>query len=229
MKKLAKRMSRLGSESAFGVLSKAQALETKGRSVIHLEIGEPDFETPRNIRDAACAALNRGFTHYSNSQGIIALRDEIAGYIEKTQGILIDPSRVVVTPGAKPIIFYSILALLEEGDEAIYPDPGFPIYRSMIDFSGAKAIPIPLKEELDFRFDVEEFSTKITNRTKLIILNSPGNPAGGVLKEQDMKAIADIARERDIYILTDEIYEYTCYEDSLLASLLYRVCLRGLY
>lgn len=212
MKQLASRMSRLGTETAFRVLSKAQALEAKGMNVVHLEIGEPDFDTPKNICAAASTALGKGFTHYCNSQGIIPLRNEIAKYVERTRGVQIDPSRVVVTPGAKPIIFFSTLALLEEGDEAIYPNPGFPIYESMINFSGAKAVPIPLREELDFRLDVDELKSKITPRTKLIILNSPQNPTGGVLEESDVRAVAEIAQERDIYILSDEVYEYVLYE-----------------
>lgn len=212
MKDLAGRMSRLGSESAFGVLSKAQALEARGINVVHLEIGDPDFDTPGNICRTAFEAMNRGLTHYCASQGTVSLRREIAGYLEKTRGIPVDPDRVVVAPGAKPIIFYSLLALLEEGDEAIYPDPGFPTYESMINFSGAKSVPIPLREEIDFRLDVDELKSKITPRTKLIILNSPQNPTGGVLEESDVRAIADMAREHDIYILSDEIYEHIAYE-----------------
>ncbi len=211
MKNLAKRITRLGGETAFKVLSKAQALEAQGRSVVHLEIGEPDFDTPQNIRDAACQALNQGFTRYSNSQGLISFRQEIAKHIEKTRAIPADPSRVVITPGAKPIIFFSILALLEEGDEAIYPNPGFPIYESMINFSGARAVAIPLREELDFRLDITELEALISDRTKLIIINSPQNPTGGVLEEADVRAIAKIAQEHDIYVLSDEIYEYTSY------------------
>ncbi len=211
MKQMARKMSRLGTETAFRVLSKAQALESKGISVVHLEIGEPDFRTPENINKAACKAINDGFTHYSNSQGIIPLRNQIAQYIEKTRNVSVDPARVVVTPGAKPFIFFTILALLEEGDEAIYPNPGFPIYESMINYSGAKAVPIPLREELDFRLDVEELKSLITSKTKLLILNSPENPTGGVLEESDVRTIAEIARERDIYVLSDEVYEYISY------------------
>jgi aspartate aminotransferase len=212
MKSLAKRLSKLGNETAFRVLAKAQALEAKGMDIIHLEIGEPDFETPGNIVASACNALENGFTRYSNSQGILPLRNEIARYTEKTRGVSVDPSRILVTPGAKPIIFYTILSLLEEGDEAIYPNPGFPIYQSMINFSGARAVPIPLREELDFRLDIKELEALITPRTKLIILNSPENPTGGVLSQADIRAIADLAKEHDIYILSDEVYEYTCYE-----------------
>jgi len=210
--KLAKRMARLGTETAFRVLAKAQALEAKGIDVVHLEIGEPDFDTPKNVSDAAAKALGEGYTHYCNSQGIVPLRTEIAKEIGRTRGVTIDPNRVVVTPGAKPIMFYSILALLEEGDEAIYPNPGFPIYESMINFAGAKPVPIPLREELDFRFDIDELRSKITPHTKLIIINSPQNPTGGVLELDDIRAIADIAQEHDIIVLSDEVYEHIIYE-----------------
>ena len=173
MKQMAFRMSRLGTETAFRVLSKAQALESKGIKVVHLEIGEPDFRTPDNINKAACKAINDGFTHYSNSQGIIPLRNQIAKYVEKTREVSIDPARVIVTPGAKPFIFFTMLALLEEGDEAIYPNPGFPIYESMINYSGAKAVPIPLREELDFRLDVNELKSLITPTDKIDYLEFP--------------------------------------------------------
>ena len=210
--KLAKRMARLGTETAFRVLAKAQALEAKGIDVVHLEIGEPDFDTPKNISDAAAKALGEGYTHYCNSQGIVPLRTEIAKELGRTRGVTIDPNRVVVTPGAKPIMFYSILALLEEGDEAIYPNPAFPIFESMINFAGAKPVPIPLREELDFRFDIDELRSKIPPHTKLIIINSPQNPTGGVLELDDIRAIADIAQEHDIIVLSDEVYEHIIYE-----------------
>ena len=215
--KLSQKMSRLGTETAFRVLAKAQALEAKGIDVIHLEIGEPDFDTPPNICRAATKALDEGQTHYCNSQGIVPLRVEIAKQIEGTRGVAVDPNHVVVTPGAKPIMFYSILALLEEGDEAIYPNPLFPIYESMINFSGAKAVPIPLKEELDFRLDVDELKSKITPRTRLIILNSPHNPTGGMLEERDIRAIAALAQEHDIIVLSDEIYENIYYDEKPLS------------
>jgi len=211
--KLSQKMSRLGTETAFKVLAKAQALEAKGMDVVHLEIGEPDFDTPPNICQAATRALGEGQTHYCNSQGIVPLRVEIAKQIERTRGVPVDPNRVIVTPGAKPIMFYSILALLEEGDEAIYPNPLYPIYESMINFSGAKAVPIPLREELDFRLDVNELKSKITPCTRLIVLNSPHNPTGGMLEESDIRAIAALAQENDIIVLADEIYENIYYED----------------
>lgn len=210
--KLSPKMSRLGTETAFKVLAKAQALEAKGIDVVHLEIGEPDFDTPKNICEAATKALDEGQTHYCNSQGIVPLRVEIAKQIERTRGISVDMERIIVTPGAKPIMFYSILALLEEGDEAIYPNPLFPIYESVINFTGAKAVPIPLREELDFRLDVDELKSKITPRTKLIIINSPHNPTGGVFGEDDICAIAALAQEHDIIVLSDEIYENIIYE-----------------
>lgn len=211
---LSKKMTRLGTETAFEVLSRAQALEARGVDVVHLEIGEPDFDTPKNIRDAATEALDKSYTHYCNSQGIVELRTEIAKEMERTRGVPIDPACVVVTPGAKPIMFYSITALLEEGDEAIYPNPGFPIYESMINFAGAKAVPIPLREELNFRLDIDELKSKITTRTKLIIINSPQNPTGGVLEEDDIRSIADLAQKHNIIVFSDEIYDHIVYEGS---------------
>ncbi len=210
--KLASKMYRLGTESAFKVLAQAQALEAKGMSVVHLEIGEPDFITPLNIRDAAYKAMNNGYTHYSNSQGIIPLRKEIAKGMGEKVGASIDPDRIIVTPGAKPIMFYAIIALLEEGDEAIYPDPGFPIYESMITFTGAKAVPAPLREELEFRLDVGELESLITPRTRLIILNSPQNPTGSMLSESDIRRIAELAKKHDIIIFSDEVYDQIVYE-----------------
>jgi aspartate/methionine/tyrosine aminotransferase len=210
--KLASKMNRLGIESAFKVLAQAQALEAKGMSIVHLEIGEPDFDTPQNIRNAATKAMNSGATHYSNSQGIIPLRKAIAAEMAKTVGAPIDPDRVIVTPGAKPIMFYSIISLLEEGDEAIYPDPGFPIYESMINFTGAKAVPAPLREELEFRLDVNELERLITPRTRLIILNSPHNPTGSMLSESDLRKIAALAIKNDIVIFSDEVYDQIIYE-----------------
>ncbi len=210
--KLTERMSRLGTETAFQVLARAQALEARGKDIVHLEIGEPDFDTPQTIREAAKEALDKGCTHYCGSQGIVPLRAEIAKEIERTRGVSVDANHVIVTPGAKPIMFYSILALLDRGDEAIYPNPLYPIYESMINFAGAKAVPIRLREELDFRFDVDELKSKITPRTKLIILNSPHNPTGGVLEEEDIRSVAEIARQHDIIVLSDEVYDNIIYE-----------------
>ncbi len=209
---IAQRMFGLGTETAFGVLAKAQALEAKGMDIVHLEIGEPDFDTPENIRNAAKKALDNGQTHYCNSQGIVPLRNVIAEELGKTRNVDIDPARIVVTPGAKPIVFFSILALLEEGDEAICLDPSYPIYESAINFTGAKSVPVQLREELDFRFDVDELEKKITPRTKLIVLNSPHNPTGGVLEKDDVLAIAEMVKDREITVLSDEVYEHIVYE-----------------
>src|SRR5881227_2573686 len=209
---LATRMARLGTETAFEVLVKAKALEAKGRDIIHLEIGEPDFDTPRNIIDAACDALNKGFTHYGPSAGLMQLREVIARHASKTRRVNVTPDEVVVVPGGKPIIFFSILALAEDGDEVIYPNPGFPIYESMINYVGAKAVPIRLREELEFRVDVDELASLINDRTKLIIVNSPQNPTGGVLTEGDIAAIASAIGDRNIMVLSDEIYSQLIFE-----------------
>src|SRR5881275_628716 len=173
--RLAKRMARLGTETAFEVLVKARALEAKGRDIVHLEIGEPDFDTPGNIIDAATEALHKGFTHYGPSAGLPQLRETIAQYVSETRRVNATPEQVVVVPGGKPIIFFTILALVEEGDEVIYPNPGFPIYESMITFVGASPVPIPLREENEFRFDPHEFRALVSDRTRLVILNSPAN------------------------------------------------------
>jgi aspartate aminotransferase len=209
---LAKRMSRLGTETAFEVLVKARALEAKGRDIVHLEIGEPDFDTPANVVEAAVDALHKGFTHYGPSAGLPPLRDAIAEDVSRSRGIKVTPEEVVVVPGGKPIIFFTILALCDEGDEVIYPNPGFPIYESMINFVGAKAVPIKLREELDFRLDVNELKSLITDRTKLIIINSPQNPTGGVLEKSDIADIAAAIGDRDIMILSDEIYSRLLFE-----------------
>jgi aspartate aminotransferase len=205
-------MARLGTETAFEVLVKAKALEAKGRDIIHLEIGEPDFDTPGNIIDAGCEALRKGFTHYGPSAGMIELREAIARYVAETRRINVTPDEVVVVPGGKPIIFFSILALAEDGDEIIYPNPGFPIYESMINYVGAKAVPIRLREELDFRIDVDELGSLINDRTKLIILNSPQNPTGGVLTKDDIDGIARAIGDRNIMVLSDEIYSRLIFE-----------------
>ncbi len=210
--RLATRMARLGTETAFEVLVKAKALEAQGRDIIHLEIGEPDFDTPRNIIDAAVDALHKGFTHYGPSAGLMELRDVIAQYVSETRGVNVTPDEVVVVPGGKPIIFFSILALAEQGDEVIYPNPGFPIYESMINYVGANAVPIRLREELDFRLDVDELANLINDRTKLIILNSPQNPTGGMLENKDMQRIAAAIGDRNIMVLSDEIYSRLIFE-----------------
>jgi aspartate/methionine/tyrosine aminotransferase len=205
-------MSRLGTETAFEVLVKARALEAKGRDIVHLEIGEPDFDTPGNIVEAAVEALHKGWTHYGPSAGLPDLRKAIADYVSETRRVSVTPDEVVVVPGGKPIIFFSILALVEEEDEVIYPNPGFPIYESMIQFLGARAVPIRLREEMDFRLDVNELASLITDRTRLIILNSPQNPTGGVLLKEDVRDIADVIGDRDIMVLSDEIYSRLLFE-----------------
>lgn len=210
--KLAQRMSRLGTETAFEVLVRAKALEAQGREVIHLEIGEPDFDTPSHIIEAACRALHSGYTHYVPSAGIPELREVIAEDVSKSRGIQVNPNQVVVTPGAKPIMFFVILALAESGDEVIYPNPGFPIYESMINFVGAKPVPLRLLEEREFNFDVEELRRKLTPRTKLIIINSPHNPCGSMLSREDLAAIAEITSKYDVMILSDEIYSRIVYD-----------------
>src|SRR5580693_5574609 len=210
--RLAQRMARLGTETAFEVLVKAKALEAQGRDIVHLEIGEPDFDTPRNIIDAAIDALHKGFTHYGPSAGLMELREVIAQYVSETRRVNVAPEEVVVVPGGKPIIFFSILALAEDGDEVIYPNPGFPIYESMINYVGAKAVPIRLREEMDFRLDVDELAGLINDRTKLIILNSPQNPTGGMLTKIDIERIAAAIGDRNVMILSDEIYSRLIFE-----------------
>ena len=212
--RLARRMTRLGTETAFEVLVRARALEAKGKNIVHLEIGEPDFDTPANIIDAGAEAMRGGWTHYGPSAGLPALREAIAEDAGRRRAIKIDPSEVVVVPGGKPIIFFSMLAFIEEEDEVIYPDPGFPIYESMIHFLGARAVPIRLREEMDFRLDVKELAGLINDRTKLIILNSPHNPTGGVLSERDVREIARAIGDRDLMVLSDEIYSRLIFEGS---------------
>ena len=210
--RLAQRMSRLGTETAFEVLVKARALEAQGRDIVHLEIGEPDFDTPANIVEAGIDALRKGYTHYGPSAGLPPLRQAIADEISATRGIKVKPEEVVVVPGGKPIIFFTILALCDVGDEVIYPNPGFPIYESMINFVGAKAVPIQLREERDFRLDVNELADKITDKTKLIIINSPQNPTGGVMTKQDVSDLAKAIGDRDIMVMSDEIYSRLIFE-----------------
>jgi len=206
-------MKTLGTETAFEVLAKAKALEKQGKDIVHLEIGEPDFDTPRNIKDAAIRALNAGYTHYTPSAGMPELRQAIADYISKTRKLDVKPEEVVVTPGAKPIMFFSILALVNPGDEVLYPNPGFPIYESMINFVGAKPVPIPLEEKNDFSLDPEYVKKMITKKTKMIILNSPENPTGGVATREQLKAVADsLANRNDVFVLSDEIYSRIIYE-----------------
>ena len=210
--RLASRMARLGTETAFEVLNKARALERQGREIVHLEIGEPDFDTPHNIVEAAVAALHKGWTHYGPSAGLPDLRQAIAEEVSRTRGVDCKSDEVVVVPGGKPIIFFTILALIDAGDEVIYPNPGFPIYESMINYLGGRAVPIRLREERDFGLDVSELASLITDRTKLIIINSPQNPTGGMLSRRDIHDIADAIGDRNILVLSDEIYSRLIFE-----------------
>ena len=210
--RLAKRMSRLGTETAFEVLNRARELERQGRDIIHLEIGEPDFDTPKNVVEAGVDALRAGWTHYGPSAGFPDLREAIAEEVSGTRGVKVSPEEVVVVPGGKPIIFFSILALIDEGDEVIYPNPGFPIYESMIRYVGGRAVPVRLREERDFSLDVDELAGLINHRTKLIILNSPQNPTGGVLSKEDIEQIAQAIGDRNVMVLSDEIYSRLIFE-----------------
>ena len=210
--RLAQKMKRLGTETAFEVLARAKELEREGKEIIHLEIGEPDFDTPKNIVEAGIKALREGYTHYSPSAGMPEVREVVAKYISDTRNIKVNADEVVITPGAKPIMFFCIISMVDEGDEVIYPNPGFPIYESMIDFIGGKSVPIQLREENQFRMDTEELKKLVTPRTKMIIINSPQNPTGGVLTLEDLQAIAEIAVKNDIYVLSDEIYSRILYE-----------------
>ena len=210
--RLASRMSRLGTETAFEVLNRARALEKKGREIIHLEIGEPDFDTPANIIEAGIDALYMGWTHYGPAAGLPDLRQAIADYVSRTRKVPVASEEVVVVPGGKPIIFFTVLALIDAGDEVIYPNPGFPIYESMINYVGGRAVAIPLREERDFSVDVKELASLISDRTKLVILNSPHNPTGGTLTKNDILEIAEAIGDRNILILSDEIYSRLIFE-----------------
>jgi aspartate/methionine/tyrosine aminotransferase len=208
---IAKRMQRLGTETAFEVLAKARALEAQGKNIVHLQIGEPDFDTPVNIRDAAKKALDDGFTHYSSSAGLIQAREAIAKHVSETRGFKVNPDMVIITPGGKPIMNFAITACVDEGDEVIYPNPGYPIYESVIEFIGAKAVPLPLKEERGFAFDIEDLRKLITPKTRMLILNSPQNPTGGILGRELLKSIAELAVKHDLIVLSDEIYARIIY------------------
>ena len=210
--RLADRMSRLGTETAFEVLAKARRLEAEGMDVIHLEIGEPDFDTPQNIVDAGVEALRRGETHYGPSPGFPDVRGRIADEISQTRGISVNGDNVVITPGGKPIMFFIMLALVDYGDEVLYPNPGFPIYESMISFAGGVPVPMRLHESLDFDIRIDEVERQITDKTKLMILNSPNNPCGSVIDEAALEALANLAKEHDLIVLSDEIYIRFLYE-----------------
>ncbi|MBJ27692.1 MAG: aspartate aminotransferase [Chloroflexi bacterium] len=205
--KLAKRMSRLGTETAFEALAAARALEAEGKSIIHLGIGEPDFDTPIHIREAAKSALDDGYTHYTPSPGLMDVREAVALHQSNSQGYPVSPENIVITPGGKPVMFFTILALIENGDEVIYPNPGFPIYESMINFAGGTAIPWQLKEENDFSADVDSLVHLVSNKTKLIIINSPNNPCGSVMPPEDIERVAKIAKDANVFVLSDEIYK----------------------
>jgi aspartate/methionine/tyrosine aminotransferase len=212
-------MNRIGVESAFEVLVRARELERQGKRVIHLEIGEPDFPTPKHIIEAAKQALDDGYTHYGPTQGLPELRESIARYISRTRGVRVGPEHVSVVPGGKPIIFFPMLALIEPGDEVIYPNPGFPIYESMIRFSGGVPVPIPLIEERGFSFDLDLLRKRLSPKTKLLVLNSPQNPTGGLIPPDEIRAIADLVRDRDLMVLSDEIYSRIYYGDEPPASI----------
>lgn len=211
---IADRISRLGTETAFEVLVKARALEAQGKSIVHLEIGEPDFDTPPNIIQAAKDALDAGFTHYGPAAGLPQARQAVADYVNKTRGYdKVKADHVVITPGAKPIMFFAMMACLDEGDEVIYPNPGFPIYESVINFLKAVPVPLQLREEKEFRFDVADLAASITAKTRMIIINTPQNPTGGILTREDLRQIADLAIKHDLIVLSDEIYSQVTYGD----------------
>jgi aspartate aminotransferase len=209
---LAERMSRIGTETAFEVLVKARALEAQGKNVVHLEIGQPDFPTPKHVVEAGKRALDEGWTGYGPTAGFPEFRERIADYISRTRAIKVGADNVCVVPGGKPIMFFTMMAVLEPGDEVIYPNPGFPIYESVIDFLGATRVPMPLVESRGFSFDLDEFAAKLSSRTKMVVLNSPANPTGGVIGRDDLRRIADLLRDRDVLILSDEIYSRIWYE-----------------
>jgi aspartate aminotransferase len=208
----ADRMSMLGTEGAFEVLAKARALEAQGRDIIHLEIGEPDFPTPDNIVEAAYASIRNGATHYTPAAGIMEAREAVARYVHKWTGASPQPQQVVMVPGSKNVLHFALLSLVEPGDEVIYPDPGYPIYHSLAQFVGARPVPIPIRESNDFRLDVEELRSLVTDRTRMLIVNSPANPTGGALTRADCEAIAELANERDLVVVSDEIYGRLVYD-----------------
>ncbi|MFL5679934.1 MAG: pyridoxal phosphate-dependent aminotransferase [Chloroflexota bacterium] len=210
--RLAARMSSIGTETAFEAAARARALEATGRSVVHLEIGEPDFDTPANAREAAKEALDGGATHYAPFAGIPQLREAIAADATKRKGFDVTPDRVFVTVGGKGVMVYAILALIDPGDEVIVPDPGYPIYESLTRFVGGTPVAIPIRMENEFRLDVEELASLITKKTRLIVINSPANPTGGVLTRSDIERIAELAVEHDLLVLADEIYGRILYD-----------------
>ncbi len=204
--KYAARMNRLGTETAFEVLAKAKKLEAEGRDIVHLEIGQPDFPTPAHVVEAGVKALKDGHTGYTPAPGLVELREAIAEHVTRTAGIEVVPDEVVVTPGGKPIMFYAFLAFVDQGDEVVYPNPGFPIYESMLDFVGARRVPLPLTAENGFRVDVDVLEGLLSPRTRLLILNTPGNPTGGMIDPKDLPRVAEICLRHDVTVLSDEIY-----------------------
>jgi aspartate aminotransferase len=209
--RFAERMQRLGTEGAFEVLARARGLEAQGREVVHLEIGEPDFATPDNITEAAVAALHAGFTHYTPAGGIMEAREAVAGFVSRRLGVETDPLEVVLVPGSKNILLFVLLACVEPGDEVIFPDPGYPVYASLVNFLGASPVPVRLLEERNFRMDLEELAALVTPRTRLLILNTPQNPTGGVLTREDVEFVARLAQEHDLLVVADEIYSQIVY------------------
>ena len=210
--RFAERMGRIGTEGAFEVLAQARRLEAQGRDIIHLEIGEPDFATPDNIIEAATAAMRAGYTHYTPASGIMEVREATAAYVARRTGVDVSGENVVLVPGSKNLLHFALLCLVEEGDEVILPDPGYPVYRSLTEFVGARAVPIPIRESNEFRLDIEELRSLVSKRTRLLIINTPANPTGGCLTRSDIEAIADIAQQHDVVVLSDEIYQRMLYE-----------------
>lgn len=210
---LAERVGQLNTESAFTVLARAQALEGAGKEVIHLEIGQPDFRTPEHICEAAFQAIRDGATGYCAPEGMATLREAVGEVVSISRGVPVRASQVIIAPGAKPLLFFAVLACLEPGDEVLYPSPGFPIYESVIRFVGAKPVPLPLREENHFRFDVEELFSRVSNRTRMLILNAPENPTGGVLGDEELQAVAELARRFGFWVLSDEVYSRLVYDE----------------
>ena len=212
--RFAERMSRLGTESAFEVLARARQLEAEGRDMIHLEIGEPDFATPVNISEAAIRALRGGATHYTPASGIWEVREATARHVSRRFGVEVRPEQIVLVPGSKNILHFLLLCLVEPGDEVLVPDPGYPIYSSLVSFVGATPVSVPIRESNQFRLDVDELRSLVTDRTRVLVVNTPANPTGGVLTREDCEAIAGLAQERDLFVLSDEIYSRLVYEGS---------------
>ena len=212
MLKVTKRVERAGGEGAFVVMAKAQELERQGKSMIYMQIGEPDFNTPENIKQAGIRAIEENYTHYSPTMGRMDFRKAVAEYISRTRGVPVTAEEVLVTPGAKDILYSACMTLLEEGDEAIYPNPTYPVYESCINMSGAKALPLPILEEKDFGFDRDTFVKLVSPRTKLVVINSPANPTGGIIAREDLELVAEMAKKYDFYVLSDEIYSRLVFE-----------------